>query len=310
MAASVEVEEEAECLAEIFGEAFMKNGEREWTVSILPGYTIMLFLPDGYPSTEPPTIALQADFATDQTETEVMEAVVAAHEEAAGEVCCFQIVERTREILSDAELAHERLAALSLADSTESAHHAATVETDSTPTEAAHDEREEQWVFEPESSRYKQPRRTFAVVEPTVAMPEIVHGEIFEDRKSRFQAHAARVRTQREVDWVYQTLLQDKKIARASHNVVYYRYRDPVTNVDCHDNDDDGETGAGSRMAEMMHLMAVADVFVMVSRWYGGIQLGPDRFKHFNNCARNLLETAALVDVSSGNSKKSRSKGK
>lgn len=256
---------------------------------------------------------------------------MAAHEEAAGEVCCFQIVERAREILSDAELAHERLAALSLADSTESAHHAATVETDSTPTEAAHDEREEQWVFEPESSRFKQPRRTFAVVEPTVAMPEIVHGEIFEDRKSRFQAHAARVRTQREVDWVYQTLLQDKKIARASHNVVYYRYRDPVTNVDCHDNDDDGETGAGSRMAEMMHLMAVADVFVMVSRWcvqclttfaalshccvclrsrYGGIQLGPDRFKHFNNCARNLLETAALVDVPSGNSKKSRSKGK
>lgn len=51
MAASVEVEEEAECLAEIFGEAFMKNGEREWTVSILPGCTIMLFLPDGYPST-------------------------------------------------------------------------------------------------------------------------------------------------------------------------------------------------------------------------------------------------------------------
>lgn len=28
---------------------------------------------------------------------------------------------------------------------------------------------------------------------------------------------------------------------------------------------------------------------VVVSRWYGGILLGPDRFKHINNCARNIL---------------------
>jgi hypothetical protein len=32
-----------------------------------------------------------------------------------------------------------------------------------------------------------------------------------------------------------------------------------------------------------------------VSRWYGGIHLGPDRFKHINNCARNVLQ-----DVSGG----------
>ena len=31
------------------------------------------------------------------------------------------------------------------------------------------------------------------------------------------------------------------------------------------------------------------NVLVVVSRWYGGILLGPDRFKHINNCARNIL---------------------
>lgn len=36
--------------------------------------------------------------------------------------------------------------------------------------------------------------------------------------------------------------------------------------VQCSGNDDDGEHGAGSRMAEMMHLMGVNNVFVMVSR--------------------------------------------
>lgn len=28
------------------------------------------------------------------------------------------------------------------------------------------------------------------------------------------------------------------------------------------------------------------NVAVVVSRWYGGIQLGPDRFKHINNATR------------------------
>lgn len=30
-------------------------------------------------------------------------------------------------------------------------------------------------------------------------------------------------------------------------------------------------------------------MLVVVTRWYGGILLGPDRFKHINNCARNIL---------------------
>ena len=49
----------------------------------------------------------------------------------------------------------------------------------------------------------------------------------------------------------------------------------------------------------MLHLLEILDcqnVLVVVSRWYGGIQLGPDRFKHINNVARNILEFAGVVD--------------
>lgn len=38
-----------------------------------------------------------------------------------------------------------------------------------------------------------------------------------------------------------------------------------------------------------MQILDVRNVMVVVSRWYGGILLGPDRFKHINNCARNIL---------------------
>ncbi|RHY11448.1 hypothetical protein DYB25_001578 [Aphanomyces astaci] len=34
---------------------------------------------------------------------------------------------------------------------------------------------------------------------------------------------------------------------------------------------------------------------VVVSRWYGGILLGPDRFKHIANCARQVLETHGFI---------------
>lgn len=34
---------------------------------------------------------------------------------------------------------------------------------------------------------------------------------------------------------------------------------------------------------------------VVVTRWYGGIHLGPDRFKHINNLARNILEEHGYI---------------
>jgi putative IMPACT (imprinted ancient) family translation regulator len=55
------------------------------------------------------------------------------------------------------------------------------------------------------------------------------------------------------------------------------------------DCDDDGETAAGSRMLHLMQLMDVWDVMVVVTRWYGGILLGPDRFRIINTAAREAL---------------------
>jgi hypothetical protein len=56
-----------------------------------------------------------------------------------------------------------------------------------------------------------------------------------------------------------------------------------------HDNDDDGEDGAGARLAHLLELRKDDGVLVVVSRWYGGIPLGPKRFAHIVNVARELL---------------------
>jgi hypothetical protein len=39
-----------------------------------------------------------------------------------------------------------------------------------------------------------------------------------------------------------------------------------------------------------MRLMGADGVAVIVTRWFGGILLGPDRFKFICNSARNILE--------------------
>ena len=60
------------------------------------------------------------------------------------------------------------------------------------------------------------------------------------------------------------------------------------------DNDDDGETAAGRRLALLLDTMDVNQAMVIVSRWYGGIHLGPARFRHINNVARELIDTSGL----------------
>lgn len=44
-------------------------------------------------------------------------------------------------------------------------------------------------------------------------------------------------------------------------------------------------------------LQEVNNVLVVVTRYFGGIHLGPDRFKHINQAARNALELGGFLDA-------------
>lgn len=50
----------------------------------------------------------------------------------------------------------------------------------------------------------------------------------------------------------------------------------------------------------MLDILELEDVLVVVTRWFGGIHLGPDRFKHINQAARDALELGGLLDEVSG----------
>ncbi|KAG9340119.1 hypothetical protein JZ751_022045 [Albula glossodonta] len=88
---------------------------------------------------------------------------------------------------------------------------------------------------------------------------------------------------------VLDKLYENKKIASATHNIYAYRIYCEDKQTFLQDCEDDGETAAGGRLLHLLQILDVRNVMVVVSRWYGGILLGPDRFKHINNCARNIL---------------------
>ncbi|XP_025076162.1 protein IMPACT-like isoform X2 [Pomacea canaliculata] len=123
--------------------------------------------------------------------------------------------------------------------------------------------------------------------------PKINHGEIITDRRSTFQPHLAVVFFKQQVRQVLEKLIQNKKIANATHNMYAYRivHHEGSTPSIFQGCDDDGETHAGSRMLHLLQIVNAENVMVVVSRWFGGIHLGPDRFKHINNCTRSILES-------------------
>lgn len=88
----------------------------------------------------------------------------------------------------------------------------------------------------------------------------------------------------------------------ATHNAWAYRTTDPRTGFVSESSDDDGETGAGRLLLRTMHELNATDTLVVMTRWFGGIMLGPDRWRLMANVVRaalmeRLRKTGTEVEV-------------
>ncbi|CAK9199987.1 unnamed protein product [Sphagnum troendelagicum] len=94
-------------------------------------------------------------------------------------------------------------------------------------------------------------------------------------------------------------LLRNRKFAGATHNIMAYRIAMPEGSMQVlQDSDDDGENAAGGRLLHLLQIVDALNVVVVVSRWFGGVLLGPDRFKHINNAARSTLAAYGYIEGS------------
>ena len=123
---------------------------------------------------------------------------------------------------------------------------------------------------------------TMEISKSEILLNQIIHGPSYSDRKSVFIGHCCPVTSIEEVDIFFNYIKMDKRYRSATHNILAYRYTNSSnstnTSMVTHDYDDDGESAAGGRMAELMRLIPVENVAVVVSRWFGGIKLGPERY--------------------------------
>lgn len=118
------------------------------------------------------------------------------------------------------------------------------------------------------------------------------------EKKSVFQAHVCRgVESVEEVEIVMDILNESRKVRAATHNILAYRVTRPDGSF-YQDHDDDGETAAGGRLLRLLVLADARDVVVVVSRWYGGVHLGPARFHVINNTAKVALESLGEIHQS------------
>ncbi|RDW81901.1 hypothetical protein BP6252_03013 [Coleophoma cylindrospora] len=134
--------------------------------------------------------------------------------------------------------------------------------------------------------------------------PPWVASDVVIELKSVFIARCAPVSSPNQARQYLQHLLDtDKKVRSATHNITAWRIRGEggASYQDC---DDDGETAAGGRVLHLMQLMDLWDVMVVVTRWYGGHQLGPKRFSIINAVARDAFVKGDFVKDDNATKKK------
>jgi len=125
----------------------------------------------------------------------------------------------------------------------------------------------------------KEPRESFQHFE-----------KIIRDRGSVYSVSIGKVRNREELK---EFLTRTKKLKdhhRATHHSWAVRIsRDGVL---YESKNDDGETGAGKVILRMLQKKGAVNTAVCVTRWYGGIKLEADRFRHVQDATLYALERA------------------
>ncbi|KAK5869928.1 hypothetical protein PBY51_024605 [Eleginops maclovinus] len=302
--------EEVEALSSIYGDEWcvIDEASRIFCIKISNDSEeskltacLQIILPPDYPSAAPPIYQINAAWLRGLERTKLANSLEDLYVEHVGDSILYLWVEKIREFLVDKS------------QSSETVNQPENVNMTAEEEEEDDDDEEDMPDFR---SLKLNTENAHLFMDPAKdeEPPPIKHGNTFTDRRSTFQPHLAPVVTPRQVKMVLEKLYENKKIASATHNIYAYRIYCKDKNSFLQDCEDDGETAAGGRLLHLLQILDVRNVMVVVSRWYGGILLGPDRFKHINNCARNILVeegyTASTDEATKSGAKIKRPKNK
>ena len=105
--------------------------------------------------------------------------------------------------------------------------------------------------------------------------------KIISDRGSKYSVTGGMVKSRENLKDFLKKLKKDRKFIKATHNS--WAARISRNGAVYETKSDDGETGAGQVILHQLRKQKIIDVIVVVTRWYGGIKLFADRFKHLQD---------------------------
>ncbi|KAH9821050.1 hypothetical protein DFH28DRAFT_923489 [Melampsora americana] len=127
------------------------------------------------------------------------------------------------------------------------------------------------------------------------------------DRQSIFKAIVFKVKSLSDVTEVLQLVQHRFHSNPPSHNITAWRFLKLKKSCDGLGGpgdfelesgyEDDGEARAGSKVLKIMESLQIIDAIVVVSRWYGGVLLGPARFDHIECCATDACKVFQSIDA-------------
>ncbi|KAI1329504.1 hypothetical protein F5Y16DRAFT_366183 [Xylariaceae sp. FL0255] len=113
-------------------------------------------------------------------------------------------------------------------------------------------------------------------------------------KQSTFVVRAIAFNTPAQRQSVLQSLFAAvPSLQTASHNAWAYRATVPsglfnATTIK-EESFDDGESGCGAFLLKNMQETNAVDTLVVMTRWYGGVMLGPDRWRIMRDCLKDAL---------------------
>jgi len=119
----------------------------------------------------------------------------------------------------------------------------------------------------------KTPQTDFALYEKVIV-----------DRGSRYSVSFGRVQGREDIKLFLKRLKKNKRYAKATHNTWATRISHDGAIYET--KSDDGEVGAGMVILRVMQKEEVSDCVICVTRWFGGIKLMGDRFKHVQDATK------------------------
>jgi hypothetical protein len=115
-------------------------------------------------------------------------------------------------------------------------------------------------------------------------------------KDSTFVARATAITQASDRQSLFKSLMESNpKLRTATHNAWAYRIRPQSGTIIREESFDDGETGCGDLMLRIMKEANAVDTLVVLTRWFGGTLLGPDRWRLMRNCVSGALSERLRV---------------